>query len=176
MVTFGNMRENQTRRFSDPALYVRRERDKNRPGRKRKYKLNKRLRPPISYKRRFRYRSSKLNTGRTKYIFLFRYKLLIRFFADKTDLSPNQFEFLVSCYSYDYFLIQDILDVTFTPQSFVKKEWAHLLHENYVQLYKSQRRADGLGNLYRLSFRGNRLIADFYAMLLGEKELPAYSE
>lgn len=171
------MIDNNTRRYVDPLGYYRRENDpKRKGGIKRKKKLNRFGKSPVSYSRRFIYKSSKLNTGRTKYIFMYRYKAVIRFLADRNNITPNQMEFLTACYSYDYFIISEILDVCFIPQSFIKKEWGQLIDAGFIQVYKTQKRAEGLPNIYRLSYKGNKLVARFYKMMLGEEDFPEYAK
>lgn len=169
------MEESKTRRFVDPVGYIRREDAKN-PSINRKYKLNRGIKAPITYKRWRKYTESKLNTGREKYIFMFRYKAVVRFLADTNDITPRQLEFLIAAYSFDYFIIDDLLEMTFTPASFKKKEWIQLKKGGFVQIYMTQKNSEGLKNLYRLSYKGNKLVSRFYKMLFDEEDFPKYAD
>ena len=166
----------ESRRFVDPIAYERRDTEKSRPGPKRKHKLNRRIKSNIGYRRRWKPKHSKLNTGAEKYIFLFRYKGVVRFISDKYSITPNAVEFLVAAYSFDYFFMNELLDICFLPKTFSNKEWPAIKENGLVQIYKTMRHADGTGNLYALSYKGNRVVNRFYKILLGQEELPTYVE
>jgi hypothetical protein len=59
-------------------------------------------------------------------------------------------------------------------QSFKNKEFQQLGEKELVQVYRYAKHADKLANLYRLTYRANKIVSRFYKLLLGEEELPVY--
>jgi hypothetical protein len=80
----------------------------------------------------------------------------------------------VLCYSYDYFYLEEMIDLSWMSKTFANREWQTLRKQEYVQLYKTMYHRSGTGNLWKLSYKGNKLANRFYKILLGEEELPSY--
>jgi hypothetical protein len=164
------------RNLTDPLSLAIRDKDKSKGGKKRIHKLNKSYKSPISYKRRFFPKQSKITSAKNRYIFLYRYRLVLRLMSDMTGLTPNQVEFVVAAASFDYFYITEMIDLLFLTNSFRSKDMSTLSHKGYVQVHRYMSNKLGYGHLYKTSYKGKKLAERFYKFVLGELPLPKYVE
>lgn len=163
------------KRFKEVLSRTLADMDKDRSGAPRKSKLNRHTKSKINYKRRWSPEESKVLNDPNRYVFIHRYRGTVRFLADREGMTINQMEFILHSAAFKYFYAKEILEMMYLPKSFMKKEFQALRRDGYIQVYKRQHKRSGKGDLFVCSYKSNKMVTNFYKLLLGEIELPEYA-
>jgi hypothetical protein len=167
------------RRMTDPASANLREKKKAQKGKKGappKNKVDFRRKTFVKYGQLVKPSESKLKSTTKQYTFLYRYRVTLRYFCDRYGLSPRTMEFLIAASAFEHFVVDELCEIVFMPESFKKKEFLKLRDNNYLAVYqykpgKTMERS----NVYTISKHGVEIVTDFYALLLGEKKFPKFA-
>lgn len=103
---------------------------------------------------------------------LFKYYRLVRRWACKTyDLKEADLELLIYLDCKGRFTRNDFINGVYT-YSWDKNRWERLRRDGWIDVWRERNRTDSKYAIYKVSFKGNRLITRIYKILLGEEDLP----
>lgn len=114
----------------------------------------------------------RLTSSDLKEMQLFKYYRLTRKWACKTyNLKDADLELLIYLDCLKRFTRQEFKDGTHI-YTWDQNRWARLKKEGWIDVWRHRNRTSMKYTIYKVSFKGQQLIARIYRILLGEEDLP----
>tara|TARA_R110000803_G_scaffold28275_1_gene65479 strand:- start:1041 stop:1487 length:447 start_codon:yes stop_codon:yes gene_type:complete len=114
----------------------------------------------------------RLEAGDLKDLNLLKHYRIIRKWACKNNnLREADLELLIYLDCIDLFTKKDFEDGIYS-YSWDNRRWARLIKEDWIVVWRTRNRTTQKYNIYRVSFKGKRLINRIYKIMLGEDKIP----
>lgn len=114
----------------------------------------------------------KLTSSDLKELNLLKYYRIIRKWACKSyNLNDADLELIIYLDAIDLFTKNDFKKGTYS-YSWDNRRWNKLLKQDWIVVWRKRNRTTQKYNIYKISFKGKRLISRIYRIMLGEEEIP----
>ena len=117
-------------------------------------------------------RNNRLESTDLKHFKVLKHYRVIRQWASRhNDISQADLELLIYLDCIEFFNRKDFIEGTYS-YSWDNRRWARLKEDGWISVFSKRNRSTIMSNVYKVSFKGKRLINKIYKIMLGEEDLP----
>lgn len=99
------------------------------------------------------------------------YRTIRRWASRRHNISQADLELLIYLDCIDFFNRIDFINGTYS-YSWDNRRWARLKKDDWITLFSKRNGTTIKSNIYKVSFKGKRLINQIYKIMVGEEDLP----